>query len=342
MNLFFFILLFFLSTSLSAQTQTLSIETEAGCAGQEVLLKATGSNLQQIIAITLHIDIDPSSLSFLSLTNIDPQLQDIVYNYIPASNRLIIAWNSLLPASFDQKKLFDINCKVNNVPAQVNFTTGCEIADTSLQPVAVSFVNGTLVSALPVIESQPGDLTVLEGGNAFFQVTSGNSDSYQWEASHDSGNQWSFVQEDGQYSGSNSNRLSISNVPVLLNNTRYRCILGNNDCITVTASAALQVDSVTSVGNPDQKMNFSITNRPNPFAASTSIEYYLPGDGNVHIRIFSMLGTQIADLKNTTGTRGLHKITFGSSQLPSGIYLCQIEFLTENKRFLLSKKMIKN
>jgi hypothetical protein len=71
--------LFFFTPSLSAQTPTVTISTGKSCAGQEVLLSITASNLSNIASITLYVDVDTTRLTFVSLENIDPQLEELYF-----------------------------------------------------------------------------------------------------------------------------------------------------------------------------------------------------------------------------------------------------------------------
>lgn len=168
--LLLFIFLFFLDTSLSAQTPTVSIGTVSSCAGQEVFLNVTASNLFSVVAITLHVDIHSDSLSFVSITNVDPQLQGLVYNYIPNSHSLYVSWYSLVPVNLEQKKIFDIKCVVVEVPALVSFSTDCEIVDNVQGILPVTYLKGRISSSLPEIISQPEAQTISTGGVASFQV----------------------------------------------------------------------------------------------------------------------------------------------------------------------------
>lgn len=336
------IFLFFLGTSLSAQTQTVSIETVSSCAGQEVFLNVTASNLLNVVAITLYLDINTDSLTFISLTNIDPQLEGLLYNYIPDSNRLYVGWNKLVPVNFNQKKLFEIKCGVVETPSNISFSTSCEIIDSSLTPIAVTYLRGIVTSAIPDIISQPVAQTLSAGGTASFQVISENTDGYQWEERSAGSSLWTRLSDEGNYSGVHTNRLTIVNVPIAFDNNVYHCVLRNEACSATSVQAPLRVDSTTSVNSLQETKNFTITNCPNPFHESTVIKYYLPEDGNISIRIYSIVGSMVADLVNSDMNRGRHEVTFFTNGLNSGVYLCRIEYITRNERFVSTKKIIKN
>lgn len=66
-------------------------------------------------------------------------------------------------------------------------------------------------------------------------------------------------------------------------------------------------------------------NYPNPFNPSTIIEYELPKNSQVQIKIFDLLGREVKSLVNEEKPAGKYKIEFNSVNLSSGIYLYQLQ-----------------
>ena len=78
-------------------------------------------------------------------------------------------------------------------------------------------------------------------------------------------------------------------------------------------------------------------NYPNPFNPSTKIQYALPVEGSVTLKVFNILGQEVITLiNNKLVPAGRHEITFDASHLPSGIYLYRIQ----TDGFVQVKKMI--
>jgi uncharacterized protein (TIGR02145 family) len=82
-------------------------------------------------------------------------------------------------------------------------------------------------------------------------------------------------------------------------------------------------------------------NYPNPFNPSTVISYQLPVAGYVRLKIYDLLGSEIATLVNEYQQAGIHNSTFNTQNLflPSGIYFYRLQAgnYTDSKKMLLIK-----
>jgi len=92
---------------------------------------------------------------------------------------------------------------------------------------------------------------------------------------------------------------------------------------------------------PDESLSGDINfilkqNYPNPFNPSTVISYHLPITSKVSLKVYNVLGKEIAILVNEKLGAGDHEIEFDASGLPSGIYFYQLK--VEN--YIETKKMI--
>jgi hypothetical protein len=79
-------------------------------------------------------------------------------------------------------------------------------------------------------------------------------------------------------------------------------------------------------------------NFPNPFNPLTTINYEIPKSGFVQLKIYDLLGREIAILVNETKTEGRYTEIFDASNLPSGVYIYSLivnEFIQNNKMTLL-------
>ncbi len=82
-------------------------------------------------------------------------------------------------------------------------------------------------------------------------------------------------------------------------------------------------------------------NYPNPFNPSTQINFSLTKDSNVELKIFDILGREIAVLINRPMSSGAHSITFNAPGLTSGVYIYKIEVRgSDGMEFNSVRKMI--
>ena len=65
-------------------------------------------------------------------------------------------------------------------------------------------------------------------------------------------------------------------------------------------------------------------NYPNPFNPVTAIQFDLPDDSFVTLRVYNLLGQQVAQLVNEERPAGVYEITFDACDLASGIYYYQL------------------
>ncbi len=81
------------------------------------------------------------------------------------------------------------------------------------------------------------------------------------------------------------------------------------------------VEEISSVTPNDYTLT---QNYPNPFNPSTSINFAIPNSEFVTLKIFNILGSEVATLVNETLAAGSYKFNFDASNLASGIYLYKL------------------
>jgi len=79
-----------------------------------------------------------------------------------------------------------------------------------------------------------------------------------------------------------------------------------------------------------------LQNYPNPFNPSTSIQYAISSRQFVTLKVFDVLGKEVATLVNEEKSAGSYDIEFNASQLASGVYIYKIQA----GDFVQTKKMI--
>ena len=66
-------------------------------------------------------------------------------------------------------------------------------------------------------------------------------------------------------------------------------------------------------------------NYPNPFNPSTNINYTIPEDNFVELKIFNAIGEEIVELVSETQNAGSYDISFNATDLSGGIYFYRLK-----------------
>jgi hypothetical protein len=99
-----------------------------------------------------------------------------------------------------------------------------------------------------------------------------------------------------------------------------------------------QLQSLVDVGVPT-KYDLS-QNYPNPFNPTTKINYDLPFDSKVSIKLFDMSGREVALILNESKSAGYYTVQFNGTNLASGVYFYNIIAEGGNNKFITTKKMV--
>lgn len=112
-------------------------------------------------------------------------------------------------------------------------------------------------------------------------------------------------------------------------------VLTNNPIMYTTFDIVVtDVNDGTLVNTFELEQNY-----PNPFNPSTQISYTLAERTNVTLKVYDVLGKEIATLINTSQDAGKHNVTFDASNLASGLYIYTINAgnFTSSKKMMLLK-----
>jgi len=133
------------------------------------------------------------------------------------------------------------------------------------------------------------------------------------------------------FAGSNAiipgNPILVTTVPITLTGT-----VNEGRPISVSISSPTDVEE-----NETIPTEFALSqNYPNPFNPSTTINYKIPTNYFVNLKIYDILGNEIAILVNEEKTAGSYSVNFNATNLPSGTYIYKITA----GNFIETKKMV--
>jgi hypothetical protein len=103
-------------------------------------------------------------------------------------------------------------------------------------------------------------------------------------------------------------------------------VLTKGNILTTAVVDDLSFGSASSVeqieGNPK---NYNLSqNYPNPFNPSTKIEYSIPEASFVQLKVYDILGNEVATLVNEDQSAGTYRADFSGEGLSSGLYIAQL------------------
>ena len=127
--------------------------------------------------------------------------------------------------------------------------------------------------------------------------------------------------------------------------------LGGNNFFGATATDELYVDDysympganwitdITQFGNTIPVEYALSQNYPNPFNPTTKINFALPKSGLVSMKVYDILGKEVATLVNEVKNAGSYTVDFNASSLTSGVYFYKVSVngFSEVKKMLLLK-----
>lgn len=167
--------------------------------------------------------------------------------------------------------------------------------------------------------------TAVELNNAGFEIERKSVNDAQWT-------KIGFVEGNGTTNEPKKYTFTDAKLETGKYNYRLKQIDYNN------SSTVYDLNNAIEIGIPN-KPELS-QNYPNPFNPVTRIDYNLPYNGNVSLKIYDITGRQIATLVNEIQTAGYYTIQFDASNFASGTYFYSIITDDEQNSFVMTKRMI--
>jgi hypothetical protein len=97
------------------------------------------------------------------------------------------------------------------------------------------------------------------------------------------------------------------------------------------APLAVEIDTLLIPNKFELSQNY-----PNPFNPSTKIQYQVSSNSQVSLKVFDVLGNEVATLVYEEKSAGSYEVNFNAADLSSGMYFYKLEA----GNFVDSKKMI--
>lgn len=178
-----------------------------------------------------------------------------------------------------------------------------------------SLINITNPKGVQFVDSTNG--FICGGGGVLLRTTDG-------------GNNWSNIQ-------TNINT-TLSRIWFVNKQTGF--MIGPNGLFVKTDNGAGTNESTLLDVKESEPESFYLSqNYPNPFNPETSISYNLPQENFVSLKVFDLLGREVAVLKSEFQKQGKYNVVFDGSDLSSGIYfyVLRINDHMESRKMILLK-----
>lgn len=126
----------------------------------------------------------------------------------------------------------------------------------------------------------------------------------------------------------------VEGVHFINSNTGYCC--SYQTIMKTTNGGAVSINNISSEIPNRYKLH---QNYPNPFNPTTNIKYQIQKSGFVTLKVYDILGKEIATLVNEIQKPGTYEVPFSAENLNSGVYFYKIQSgnYSETKRMILIK-----
>jgi sugar lactone lactonase YvrE len=215
----------------------------------------------------------------------------------------------------------------DGVLGQINFTNNLPgITDSTLFLDGLGFVAADSTGRLYVSDSGNGRIVIFN--NAASKTNGASADNVLGQKSFRSD---SLNKGNNSFYGSSVYGITVDNT----NKSLLVADADNNRVLIFQQGIPLRVEKTT-----EAPLKYSLSqNYPNPFNPETIINYQLPARNNVSLKVYDLLGREVAELVNGEKSAGVYSVKFNGRNLSSGVYFYRIQAgnFSETKKLLLLK-----
>jgi hypothetical protein len=229
-----------------------------------------------------------------------------------------------------------------------SITSVVKFSSSNPEPAAVVRTTGSLNVSNGAASAEPYEGMLVQLNNVTVtNVNSTYSDDTEFSVNDGSGE--TVVQRSGKYTYSNlpadtatgktilhvGNKIGSLRGFVYYSFNQYKFVPRTNaDFVNVILTGVAEREGDAVPARYELSQNY-----PNPFNPSTTIRYAIPMAGLTTVKVFNLLGQEVATLVNEMQPAGAYTVHFNASALSSGVYFFRIQSASFNsvKKMVLLK-----
>ncbi len=227
----------------------------------------------------------------------------------------------------DSLKQITVNSSNNALPEAIDLktgdigsTTGADTSAEKWESVLIDYKNVTVTDENADGDPGPNSYNF---GEEMIDDGSGNARIEYQDGNHNYNNNWDSTLAKNPaniYVKLNSTFTEIRGI-LFYSHSYYKIVPRKNDDF---------IGYVGAVGVKDKPSKLPITykldqNYPNPFNPSTTINYSIPKESIVSLKIYNILGQEVKTLVNESKAPGKYNVRFNASELSSGVYFYSLK-----------------
>ncbi len=311
-----------------------------------VTIPITVENFDNVASISLTLDYSGTKMNYLEYKNPNPELASGTFLVNGITDKVIISWFSLTAIQIGSGTLVELEFDYFMEDAELKWDTinsgNCQYSDPNLDVIPANFIDGGVISALkPPALIFPQDQSVQVPVNSLFKWSESHcSPSYRLQISKDS----VFTDIIVAATGLNDTNYDVNNLEY---NTTYFWRVNASITLQTTAwsdtakFSTKEPPGIFEYNNTHNKLNLSIS--PIPVHDQAMISFELPEPGHVSIIIYNISGMRIFDCPvNERYNKGSQNISLNLSELPHGLYICELnEYCNKNVYSQKTKIIVK-
>ncbi len=244
-------------------------------------------------------------------------------------------WNNTTPYGISGWSFIKFNFKIyagftEKGVYQFDYENDNWLSKGKLPQIAFCFAN--IDSKLFAGTLGSGVYTSLDSGNTWDAVNKGLTNQYIWKMNVYGKNLFAGTQK-GIFLSTNDGKTWESVNTGLPSIDIRSLIIADTNLIAGTIGSGLWIRPLTEMISLPTKLDlsniflnhFSLNqNYPNPFNPFTNIGFWIPDFGFVTLKVYDVLGREVAMLVNEEKPAGSYKVKFDGSNLSSGIYFYRL------------------